>query len=60
MGYYAGFDVSLELSPDCVVDSVGKIVKETRIASEPESFVLFFEGLSFLAEQIGIEAGPLS
>src|SRR5664279_5236367 len=60
MGYYAGIDVSLELSSVCVVDSAGKIVKETKIASDPESFVLFFQGLGFLVERIGIEAGPLS
>jgi transposase len=60
MGYYAGIEVSLELSSVCVVDSAGKIVKETKIASDPESFVLFFQGLGFLVERIGIEAGPLS
>jgi len=60
MGYYAGIEVSLELSSVCVVDSAGKIVKETKIASDPESLVLFFQGLGFLVERIGIEAGPLS
>ena len=35
MDYYAGMDVSLELSSVCVVDANGKIVREDRVASEP-------------------------
>jgi hypothetical protein len=31
-----GIDVSLELSSVCVVDGRGKIVKEAKVASEPE------------------------
>ncbi|RWB97655.1 MAG: hypothetical protein EOQ57_24020 [Mesorhizobium sp.] len=34
--YYAGLDVSLEQSSVCVVVSSGKIVRETKVASEPE------------------------
>jgi transposase len=37
MEYYAGIDVSLELSSVCVVDTQGRIVKETKIASERSS-----------------------
>ena len=35
--YYAGIDVSLKESCVCVVDSKGKIVRETKVASEPEA-----------------------
>jgi transposase len=41
MEHYAGIDVSLELSSVCVVDTQGKIVKETKVASEPEALVDF-------------------
>ena len=34
MEHYAGIDVSLELSSVCVVDAQGKIVRETKVASE--------------------------
>jgi hypothetical protein len=34
--HYVGIDVSLELSSVCVVDGRGKIVKEAKVASEPE------------------------
>lgn len=37
MEHYAGIDVSLELSSVCIVDTQGKIVKEAKVASEPES-----------------------
>lgn len=60
MEHYAGIDVSLELSSVCVVDAKGKIVKEAKVASDPEALVLFFKGLGFIVERIGIEAGPLS
>ena len=47
MDHYAGIDVSLELSSLCVVDAQGKIVKEAKVASEPEALVAFFTGLGF-------------
>ncbi len=35
MKHYAGIDVSLNSSTVCVVDESGKIVRETKVASEP-------------------------
>jgi len=58
--HYAGIDVSLELSSICVVDAQGKIVKEAKVASEPEALVCFCKGLGFPVKRIGLEAGPLS
>jgi transposase len=58
--HYAGIDVSLELSSVCVVDGRGKIVKEAKVASEPEALVCFFKELGFPVNRIGFEAGPLS
>src|SRR6201988_5420076 len=60
MEHYAGIDVSLELSSVCVVDAQGTIVKEAKVASEPEALVGFFEALGFAVKRIGLEAGPLS
>src|SRR5215813_504205 len=60
MEHYAGIDVSLELSSVCVVDAQGKIVREAKVASEPEAVVAFFEALGFAVKRIGLEAGPLS
>ena len=41
MEHYVGIDVSLELSSVCVVDGQGKIMKEAKVASEPEALVCF-------------------
>jgi transposase len=60
MEHYAGIDVSLELSHVCVVDAQGKIVREKKVASEPEALVAFFASLGFAVKRIGLEAGPLS
>ena len=42
MGYFAGLDVSLEETAVCVVDDAGRILREARVASEPEALVAFF------------------
>ena len=60
MEQYAGIDVSLELSSVCMVDSTGKVLHETKVPSEPEALVRFFQGLEQRPERIGMEAGPLS
>jgi transposase len=58
--HYVGIDVSLELLSVCVVDGRGKIVKEAKVASEPEALVYFLKELGFPVNRIGFEAGPLS
>src|SRR5919107_2197788 len=60
MDYYAGIDVSLEQSSVCVVDASGRIVREAKVASEPEALVRFFGQLGVAVTRIGLEAGPLS
>src|SRR5229473_3374864 len=60
MTYYAGIDVSLECSSVCIVDASGKIVREAKVASEPEALIAWFGSLVFGVERIGLEAGPLS
>ena len=59
MEQYAGIDVSLEASSVCVVDASGKIVREAKVASEPEVLIAWFAGLGVRMERIGLEAGPL-
>ena len=60
MEHYAGIDVSLKESSICVVDASGKIMRETKVASEPETLVAFFRQLGLPMTRIGLEAGPLS
>jgi len=37
MDYFAGLDVSLKETSVCIVDDASKIVREARVASEPEA-----------------------
>jgi transposase len=60
MEHYIGIDVSLEQSSVCVVDQAGKIVRETKVASEPEALTGFCRELGLPVTRIGFEAGPLS
>jgi transposase len=60
MEHYAGIDVALEQSSVCVVDGTGRIVREAKIASEPEAMIAWFAGLGFCLARVGLEAGPLS
>ncbi len=60
MDHYAGIDVSLEYSSVCVVDANGKIVRESKVASEPAVLIDWFRSLGFDLARIGLEAGPLS
>src|ERR687890_26987 len=60
MDHYVGIDVSLERSSVCVVDATGKVLREAKVASEPEALAGFFAGLGLAVTRIGLEAGPLS
>jgi transposase len=60
MEHYAGIDVSLGSASVCVVDGSGKIVREGKVASEPEALVGWFGALGLSLARIGLEAGPLS
>ena len=60
MDHYLGIDVSLERSSVCVVDATGRIVREAKVASEPEALAAWFRGLGLEVAGIGLEAGPLS
>ena len=52
--------MSLEQSSVCVVDAAGKIIREAKVASEPEDLIRFFRELGMQVIRIGLEAGPLS
>src|SRR5919199_6814074 len=58
--HYAGIDVSLERSSVCVVDASGRIIREAKVASEPEALVGFLRQLGVPLTRVGLEAGPLS
>src|SRR6516164_7259947 len=39
MDYFAGLDVSVKETSVCIVDDTGKIVRELKVASEPEALL---------------------
>src|SRR3954466_15615965 len=60
MEHYAGIDVSLEMGSVCVVDATGRILREAKVASEPEALIGWLRGLGLELARVGLEAGPLS
>ena len=58
MNHYAGIDVSLEWSSVCVVDASGKILREVRVASEPEALIAWFRSSGFEFERMGRRPAP--
>src|SRR5215210_2480232 len=60
MEQYAGIDVSLDSASVCIVDAQGKILKEAKVACEPEALITWFAAHGTPMARIGLEAGPLS
>ena len=60
MDHFAGLDVSVKETSVCIVDDVGKIVREVKVASEPEALLAVLKNPAYHFKRIGLEAGPLS
>src|SRR6266540_3219440 len=60
MDYFAGLDVSVKETSICIVDDTGKIVREARVASEPEALLQVLTNTIYRFKRVGLEAGPLS
>jgi hypothetical protein len=60
MDHFAGLDVSVKETSVCIVDDVGKIVREVKVASEPEALLAVLKNPGYPFKRIGLEAGPLS
>src|ERR1039458_2547321 len=60
MDHSAGLDVSVKETSVCIVDDTGKIVREVKVASEPEDLLEILNNPTYHFKRIGLEAGPLS
>jgi len=59
MDHFAGLDVSVKDTSICIVDEVGKIVREVKVASEPDALLAVLRNATYRFKRIGLEAGPL-
>ena len=60
MDHFAGMDVSVKETSICILDDAGKIVKEVKVASEPQALLKVLGNPAYHFKRIGLEAGPLS
>jgi transposase len=60
MEHFAGLDVSVKETSICIVDDTGRIVREVKVASEPEALLQVLKNNAYQLKRIGLEAGPLS
>jgi transposase len=60
MDHFAGLDVSVKDTSVCIVDDTGKIIREVKVASEPDALLAVLRNPAYHLKRIGLEAGPLS
>ncbi len=60
MEHYAGLDVSLDETSICIVNAEGRIIRETKVATDPDAIVAVLTAPGIKCRRVGLEAGPLS
>jgi hypothetical protein len=53
MDHSAGLDVSVKETSICIVDDTGRIVREVKVASEPEALLPVLKNPAYHFKQIG-------
>jgi len=53
MAYFAGLDVSVKETSICIVDDAGNIVREARVASEPEALLQVLTNAVYRFKRLG-------
>lgn len=59
MDLFSGLDVSLKETSVCVIDADGKIIRETKVSSEPEAIRSALGDFADRLGRVGIEASSL-
>jgi len=60
MYHFAGLDVAVKETSVCIVDDTGRIIREVKVASEPEALLQVLKNPAYHFKRIGLEAGPMS
>jgi transposase len=60
MELFVGLDVSVRTTSVCVMDAGGKLIRESKVESEPEAIGELLHAIGRPYKRVGLEAGPLS
>ena len=60
MELFVGLDVSVRTASVCVMDASGKLIRESKVESEPEAIAGLLHAIGGPYKRVGLEAGPLS
>lgn len=58
--FHVGLDVALKATQVCVMDAECKIIRETKVETDPERIALYLHDLKTPIGRVGLEAGPMS
>ena len=57
MDHFAGLDVSVKETSVCIVDDTGKIVREVKVASEPEALLAVLKNPATASSELDWKPG---
>ena len=60
MDHFVGLDVSVKETSVCIVDDTGKVVREVKVASEPEALLTVLTNPAYHVKRIGLEAAAVA
>ena len=60
MELFVGLDVSVRTTSVCVMDASGKLIRESKVETEPEAIGALLHRIGGPYKRVGLEAGPLS
>ena len=56
MDHFAGLDVSVKETSVCIVDDTGRVIREVKVASEPEALLAVVRNAAYHFKRIGSRA----
>lgn len=59
MDHYAGLDISLEETSVCIVNNDGKVIRETKVATDPDALAKELADSKTTLKRVGLEASSL-